>query len=94
MNKRIGLFTEAAKKKKNGPTTTASYVDIIAAADLTEKLVTLGAKKVALLRKDRLGTTHIEGKMFSVSELKDEHVTWVTARPEHFETRGIYYAAK
>src|SRR5688572_22036231 len=79
MNKRIGLFTDADRKKqkKTGQTTKTSYVDIVAAQDLAEKLQGLGAKEVGLLRRDRFGTTHLEGKMFPVAELKEEHVDWV-----------------
>jgi hypothetical protein len=97
MNKRIGLFTDiGAQKKKNATTrtTTASYVDVASAKDLVEKLVGLGANKVGLLRRDRLGTTHLEGKMLSPSELNDSHVEWLTAKAEGFETRGVYYATK
>ncbi len=94
MNKRIGLFTDVTKKQKSGRTTTASYVEIMAAQDLAEKLLGLGAKKVGLLRRDRLGTTHLEGSMFAVADLKQEHVEWASAKPEGFETRGIFYAAK
>lgn len=94
MSKRIGLFTEnpSPKKKKSTATTTVTYVDIETAQDLITKLVGLGAKKVGLLRKDRVGTTHLEGAMVAPADLKDEHVSWVTAKPEQFETRGIYYA--
>jgi hypothetical protein len=94
MKKRIGLFTPTAKARKRGPTTAASYVEIIAAAELQEKLAKLGAQRVGLLCRDRLGTTRIEGAMFSVKDLKDEHVDWVTEKASHFETRGIFYEAK
>ncbi|MDO8540612.1 MAG: hypothetical protein Q7S40_09280 [Opitutaceae bacterium] len=94
MKKRIGLFTPVARKKKNGPTTTTSYVEVSAAAELAEKLTALGAKRVGLLCRDRLGTTRMEGSMFAVGDLKDEHVDWVTTKAPEFETRGIFYDAK
>jgi hypothetical protein len=94
MNKRIGLFTEVtSKKQKAGPRTTdASYVDVAGAPDLVEKLAALGAKKVGLLRKDRNGTTHMEGSMLAPADLNEEHLDWLTAKPAEFETRGVYYA--
>lgn len=94
MNKRIGLFTPVARKKKGGPTTTTTYVEVDKAADLAVKLVALGAKRVGLLCRDRLGTTRMEGSMFSVTELKDEHLDWASAKPPEFETRGIFYDSK
>lgn len=94
MNKRIGLFTPVARKKKNAPTTTTSYVEIAAAKDLVTKLVALGAKRVGLLRRDRLGTTRLEGTMFPVSDLKDEHVDWAATKTNEFETRGLFYDEK
>lgn len=94
MNKRIGLFTPVARKKKNAPTTTTSYVEITTAKDLVTKLVALGAKRVGLLRRDRLGTTQMEGTMFPVSDLKDEHVDWAAAKTKEFETRGLFYDEK
>jgi len=95
MNKRIGLFTEiGSQKKKNrtARTTTASYVDVSTAQDLVEKLQGLGAKQVGLLRRDRLGETHLEGKMLQPAELNDTHLEWLTAKADGFETRGVYYA--
>lgn len=94
MNKRIGLFTHETRQKKTGRTSSASFVEISAAADLAEKLSALGAKRVGLLRRDRLGETHLEGSMFAVTELKEEHVNWVTAKTPDFETRGIFYDPK
>src|SRR4051812_8343378 len=91
MSKRIGLFTENAAKKKKGTTTVTSYVDVATAQDLITKLVGLGAKKVGLLRRDRLGSTHLEGTMLSPTDLKAEHVDWLTAKSEQFETRGVFY---
>ena len=93
-NKRIGLFTENSAKKKKATTTVTSYVDVATAQDLITKLVELGAKRVGLLRRDRLGATHLEGAMLPPTGLKPEHMEWVTAKPDQFETRGIFYATK
>lgn len=94
MNKRIGLFTPVPHTKKNAPTTTTTYVEVDTAADLVKKLVALGARRVGLLCKDRLGTTRMEGTMFPPSALKDEHIDWATAKAAEFETRGIFYDQK
>jgi hypothetical protein len=92
MSQRIGLFTElGTPNKKSARTTSASYVDIETAKDLADKLAGLGAKKCGLLRRDRLGETHLEGAMLAPTDLKDEHLTWLTAKPDQFETRGVYY---
>ncbi len=94
MNKRIGLFTPIARQKKDGPTTTTTYVEVSTAAELGAKLAALGAKRVGLLCRDRFGTTRLEGTMFAVADLKDEHVEWASAKSTDFETRGLFYDAK
>lgn len=94
MKKRIGLFTPVARRKKDGPTTTTSYVEVDAAPELMKKLAALGAKRIGLLCRDRLGTTRMEGTMFAVNGLKDEHLNWVTEKAPAFETRGLYYDSK
>lgn len=96
MSKRIGLFTDigAGTKKKNqsARTTTTSYVEVETAKDLADKLAALGATKVGLLRRDRLGESHLEGAMLAPTELKDSHLEWLAAKPEQFETRGLFYS--
>ena len=93
MTNRIGLFTNAPGKVKTGaPTTTATYVEVAAVDDLTQKLAALGAKHVGLLLRDRAGTTHLEGSMFSLGDLKAEHMTWLTAKSDAFQTRGLFFA--
>jgi hypothetical protein len=92
MKKRIGLFSPAPqKKKKGGPSTSTSYVEVENAAELAAELTTRGAKRVGLLCKDRLGSTRMEGAMFTVADLKDQHIEWVMAKAPQFETRAIYY---
>jgi hypothetical protein len=92
MKKRIGLFTsKTARRKAGDATTTASYVEIEEIPDLKERLAGLGAKRVGLLQRDRLGATHLEGEMFSPAELKSEHVEWLTSPGEEFQTRGLFY---
>ncbi len=91
MTKRIGLFTPAANPKKGAPSTSTSYVEVDALSDLTAKLAALGAKQVALLARDRVGTTRLEGKKFPLAELKDDHLAWVSGKADGFETRGVFY---
>ncbi len=92
---RIGLFTPKASfsKKKDAATTTTTYVEVATVVELGEALNKLGAKRVGLLKKDRLGATSLEGKMFEVASLKAEHLTWVTEKAPSFETRGLFYEA-
>jgi hypothetical protein len=96
MKMRIGLFTPiTAKKKGTTKTTTTTYVEVTAATELVEKLTALGAKRVGLLNRDRLGTTKLEGDMFAVEGLQDKHLEWVVTPPAgEFQTRGIYYDLK
>jgi hypothetical protein len=92
MKTRIGLFTPKKHGRKKGEaSTTTSYVEIGTTADLSAKLSDLGARQVGLLRRDRLGATHLEGKMFLAAELNDGHVKWLTAKSGEFETRGLFY---
>ena len=92
MSKRIGLFTpKNSRRKKGDTTTTASYVDVDSVSDLAAKLTQLGAKRVGLLRRDRLGVTHNEGAMFPIADLRPSHLEWVTGKAEEFQTRGLYY---
>jgi hypothetical protein len=92
MKTRIGLFTpKKSRRKKGEASTTTSYVEIETVSDLSAKLADLGAKKVGLLRRDRLGATHLEGKMIPAAELNDGHVKWLTAKSAEFETRGLFY---
>ena len=91
MTQRIGLFTPNKRKKKGSATTTTTYVEVTDSADLVNKLTGLGAKRVGLLCRDRTGTTRLEGEMFSPTDMGDKHLTWLTAKPEEFETRGLFY---
>jgi len=95
MKKRIGLFTsKTARRKKGDATTTASYVEIEEIPDLKERLASLGAKRIGLLQRDRLGNTHLQGTMFSPADLNSEHVDWLTGPVEEFQTRGLFYDAR
>lgn len=91
MKQRIGLFTPAKKKKKGGATTSATYVEVSTLTELTEKLASLGAKRVGLLLRERTGTTKLEGKMVAPSELGAEHLKWLLEKPAEFQTRGLFY---
>lgn len=91
MTTRIGLFTHREKKKKGQPSSTAIYVEVGTVAELSAKIVALGAKSAGLMCRDRAGATRLEGKMFEPGELSATHFAWLTAKPEAFETRGIFY---
>lgn len=94
MKKRIGLFTSRAKIKKGAATTSTCYVEVDDVAELSAKLAELGATRLGLLLRDRLGTTSIEGKMFPLAELKAEHLDWLTEKPKEFQTRGLFFENK
>ena len=94
MKTRIGLFTSKARVKKGAATTTTTYVEVDDVAELTAKLSALGATRIGLLQRDRLGTTSNEGKMFPVSELKPEHLGWLTEEPKEFQTGGLFYETR
>jgi hypothetical protein len=91
MTTRIGLFTHRESRKKGQASTTTDYVEVTNAADLAAKVAALGGKRVGLLRKDREGTTHLEGDMFPTANLTDKHMTWLTEKPAEFQTRGLFY---
>ncbi|MEO5960831.1 MAG: hypothetical protein ABIR80_17110 [Opitutaceae bacterium] len=95
MKKRIGLFTSKnTKKKHDATTTTTSHVEVDTVAELTAKLTQLGAQRVGLLRRDRLGATHLEGEMMAATDLKVAHLDWITGKAPEFETRGLFYEAR
>jgi hypothetical protein len=95
MKKRIGLFTSRKfPKKKDDTTTTTSYVEVDTPAELAAKLTALGAKRIGLLRRDRLGETHLEGEMFSPSDLTARQVDWLAGVAPQFETRGLFYEGR
>jgi hypothetical protein len=92
MKKRIGLFTSREfPKKKDDTTTTTTYIEVDTPAELVAKLNALGAKRVGLLRRDRLGGTHLEGTMIAPAELNAGHVDWLAGVVPEFETRGLFY---
>lgn len=91
MTTRIGLFTRQAPKKKGQPSTTATYIEVATAADLAAKVLALGAKRAGLMRRDRDGTTHLEGEMFEPAKFNTVHFEWLAAKPPEFQTRGVFY---
>jgi hypothetical protein len=91
MTTRIGLFTHREKKKKGLPSTDATYVDVATAADLAAKIIALGGKRVGLMRRERDGTTKLEGEMFEPAKINAVHLEWLAAKPEEFQTRGVFY---
>jgi hypothetical protein len=91
MTTRIGLFTHREKKKKGLPSTDATYVDVATAAELAAKIIALGGKRVGLMRRERDGTTKLEGEMFEPAKINAVHLEWLSAKPEEFQTRGVFY---
>lgn len=91
MTHRIGLFTQRQKTKSGQPSTVATYVDVADAAQLVSKLNELGAARAGLMRRDRDGTTHLEGDMFTPPQLGKLQFTWLTDKPTEFQTRGLFY---
>jgi hypothetical protein len=91
MPSRIGLFTHRPRKKKGQASTVASYTEVATAADLTARILALGGKRAGLMRRDRDGTTHLEGEMFEPAKLNAVHFEWLTATPAQFQTRGVFY---
>lgn len=65
--------------------------EVADAADLVGKLSELGATRAGLMRRDRDGTTHLEGEMFAPAKLGPVHLTWLTEKPAEFQTRGLFY---
>ena len=91
MSTRIGLFTNRKNQKRGQSTTTKVYVEVKEPKELSSKLAELGAKRVALLCRNRTGTTRMEGKMFSPADITAEHITWLVGKAAEFETRGLFY---
>ncbi len=91
MTSRIGLFTHQEKKKKGQPSAAATYVEVATAAELAAKITALGGKRAGLMRRDRDGTTALEGEMFEPSKLNAVHLEWLAAKPGDFQTRGVFY---
>jgi hypothetical protein len=88
---RIGLFTPRKRRKKGQTSTVTTYVEIATPAELAAKVVALGGAKTGLISRDRAGNTQVQGKMFTPGELNDKHLTWLTAKSEEFETRGLFF---
>lgn len=93
MKSRIGLFTPAAQaaSKKKGESTTVSYVEIETLAELSASLSRLNAQQVSLFWRDNIGAGHVEGAAFPLSALSADHLTWITAKTETFQMRGLFY---
>lgn len=95
MPRRIALYTELDRKPKHTKkTTTASFVEVAVAKSLVVQLAALGAKKVGLLRRDRFGTSHLEGEVMAVDQLADAHLAWLGGKAADFESRGLFYSTE
>ena len=97
MTQRIGLITAqspAAKpaRSKSASKTTTTFVEVASTAELAAELAKVGAQKVALYWRDRVGDGHLEGETFPLAKLADTHFAWVTAKSA--DVRAIYYDAK
>jgi hypothetical protein len=93
MPHRIALYTELERKPKHTKkTTTTRFVEVDDAKSLITQLGALGAKRVGLLRRDRFGTSHLEGEEMAVDQLTDKHIAWVGSKAPEFESRGVFYS--
>ena len=88
---RIGLFTTRERKKTGQSSTVTLYVEASTPAELSARLAELGAKRAGLLKRDRTGTTSLEGKMFAPSEVTEQHLAWLAEKPAEFQTRGVFF---
>jgi hypothetical protein len=53
------------------------------ADELRQELDARGAKRLLKIFYDALGDSHVEGTWFTLSELCDEHVAWLSVKGEH-----------
>jgi len=88
MKKRIGLVTT----KGMGRSTT-TFVEVADLKDLGAELAKIGAKRVALFWRDRIGDGHTEGEPLAAADLKDTHFAWLTTQPKD-GMRGLFCDTK
>ena len=89
---RIGLFTPSdVKFRKSLISTYATHVDVNTAADVIKELEQLGAKQVGLFWRDNASAGHMEGDLFPVANLKQEHLDWVGGKGDQYQLRGLFY---
>jgi len=88
MKTRIGLVTTKAMGRSS-----TSFVEVEGLKELSAELTKIGAKRVALFWRDRIGDGHVEGEPFAVADLKDTHFTWVSTHPKD-GMRGLFCDTK
>ena len=97
MKTRIGLITSKSPSAKPASAKSASktattFVEAANTAELAAELTKLGAKRVGLYWRDRVGDGHLEGETFPVEKLADTHFEWVTVSAP--VVRALYYDTK
>jgi hypothetical protein len=88
MKTRIGLVTTKAMGRS-----TTTFVEVADVKELGAELAKIGAKRVALFWRDRIGDGHVEGEPFAVADLSDKHFTWVATHPKD-GMRGLFCDTK
>ncbi|HVU25470.1 MAG TPA: hypothetical protein VHE13_15185 [Opitutus sp.] len=77
MKKRIGLLTTQSFGRS-----LTHYVEVASVAELKAELEKLGARRIALHWRDRIGDGHTEGDIMPLESLTQAHLDWVTTAPK------------
>lgn len=85
MKKRVGLLTTQSFGRS-----LTHYVEVADLAELKAELAKLGARRVALHWRDRIGDGHTEGEIMPVDALTPAHLEWVLGAPKD-NVRTIAY---
>lgn len=84
MKTRIGLVTARLMGRS-----VTKFVEVANVEELGAAITKLGATRVVLYWRDRIGDGHVEGKPFAVSELTDKHFAWAADQPKD-GMRGLF----
>jgi len=77
MKKRVGLLTTQSFGRS-----LTHYVDVADVAELKSELAKLGARRVALHWRDRIGDGHTEGEIMPLDALTAAHLDWIANAPK------------
>ena len=84
MKTRIGLVTARLMGRS-----VTKFVEVTDTAELAAAITKLGATRVVLYWRDRIGDGHVEGKPFTVSALTDKHFAWAADQTKD-GMRGLF----